>query len=209
MSLDGKFKDLLNNLAIRNIVRNTLVTIILIAVLWIFLRPCEDSSLAKSNNRMYKARNYKTAEALALLEEISNDFVEVLTDANPTYGLILKKRLTSTSFIEIDEDGVWAWNDSKGKVLAFRFYKSKNTLELELPDEQICSLLHELAHSVAMEWGHDAEFQTINCYFQVLKYPDGTSVKQHYIDLLMNLELYAGAQRNPPGVNCHAECHTN
>ncbi len=156
---------------------------------------------------MYKARNSKVADALALLEEISNDFVEVLMDVHPSYGLKLKKRLSSVSFIEIDQPGIYAWNDDKGKEMAFRFYKSDNTLEL--PDEQICSLLHELAHSVAVEWGHEDEFQSINCYFQTLKYPDGSSVKQHYIDLLMDLELYAGSPRMPPGVNCHPECHTN
>jgi len=186
--------------------RNILITALLIVVVWFIFRPCKDSSIAESVNRTYISRNSKTADALALLEEISNDFVEVLMVANPSYGLKLKKRLSSVSFIEMDTNGVWAWNEDKGKVMAFRFYKSNNTLEL--PDEQICSLLHELAHSVAIEWEHGDEFNSINCYFQTLKYPNGTNVKQHYIDLLMDLELYAGSPRNPRGVNCHQECHT-
>ena len=107
------------------------------------------------------------------------------------------KRLVNTTFVELDHNEnstIWAWNVEKGRELAFRFYKKNG--ELEPPEEQICSLLHELAHSVVEDYDHDANWQVMNDYFQNFPYENGR-IKEYYISLLANEELYEGVKLNP------------
>jgi hypothetical protein len=175
------------------ILRNVIITIFIIFSAWLIFNPC-GSSYRTSSGKIYKASSAKTAEVLHFLENISFDFANRVRAVHPLLGLFLLKRLVNSTFIELDKDEharTWAWNVDKGRELAFRFYKPNG--ELELPEEQICSLLHELAHSVVEEYEHNTPWKTMNNYFQNLPIETGGKIKDYYISLLVrDLELYKG-----------------
>ena len=183
------------------ILRNIIITIFIFATAWIIFSPCNNSYRA-SSGKIYQASSPKTAEVLQFLENISLDFADRVKLLNPRVGLNLKRRLVNSTFIElnyIDYADVWAWNVQKGREFAFRFYKENG--ELESPEEQICSLLHELAHSVVQEYEHNISWKRMNYYFQNFPYENG-KIKDYYIRLLVrDNELYQGVQ-----VRAIAEC---
>ena len=175
------------------ILRNIIMTIFIIFLAWIIFNPCKGSYRTISG-KLYKASSAKTAEVLDFLKNISFDFANRVRAVNPTLGLFLLKRLVNSTFIELDKNeymNTWAWNVDKGRELAFRFYKENG--ELEKPEEQICSLLHELAHSVVEEYEHNTPWKTMNNYFQTLPLESGGKIKDYYIGLLVrDIELYKG-----------------
>jgi hypothetical protein len=185
------------------ILRNIIITIFIIFSAWLIFNPCNNSY--RVGGKVYRASSPKTAQVLQFMENISDDFADRLRLVIPELGLSLKKRLVNSTFIEIDHienPDLWAWNVQKGRELAFRFYKENG--ELEKPEEQICSLLHELAHSVVEEYQHDIPWQSMNNYFQNFPYENGR-IKDYYISLLVrDNELYKGIQ-----VNAVAECDGN
>ena len=178
------------------ILRNIIITMFIFLTAWIIFSPCKYSSRS-SRGKIYKASSSKTADVLYFLENISDDFANKVKVVNPELGNKLIKRLVNTTFVELDHNEnstIWAWNVEKGRELAFRFYKKNG--ELEPPEEQICSLLHELAHSVVEDYDHDANWQVMNDYFQNFPYENGR-IKEYYISLLANEELYEGVKLNP------------
>jgi hypothetical protein len=172
-----------------------MITLFIIITAWIIFNPCNGSSRT-SDGKIYKASSPKTAEVLHFLKNISFDFAKRVRTVNPTLGLFLIKRLVNSTFIELDKDEharTWAWNVDKGRELAFRLYKQNG--ELEKPEEQICSLLHELAHSVVEEYEHNISWKNMNNYFQNFPFENGVKIKDYYISLLVrNTELYKGIQ---------------
>ena len=179
------------------ILRNIIITIFIFLTAWIIFSPCKNSSRTKGG-KLYRASSPKTADVLDFLHNISDDFANKVKAVDLDLGNKLIARLVHTTFVELDHkeySTVWAWNVEKGRELAFRFYKENG--ELEPPEEQICSLLHELAHSVVEEYDHDANWQEMNDYFQNFPYENGGRIKEHYISLLAEKELYEGVQINP------------
>jgi hypothetical protein len=185
------------------ILRNVIITIFIIITAWIIFNPF-DSSKRTSSGKLYRASSSKTADVLEFLENISDDFANRVKAVNSELGNKLISRLVNTTFVELDHiehSTLWAWNVEKGRELAFRFYKRNG--ELEKPEEQICSLLHELAHSVVEEYNHGVTWQEMNDYFQNFPFENGR-IKDHYIRLLVKEELYKGVQISPI-----AECDGN
>jgi hypothetical protein len=182
------------------ILRNIIITIFIFLTAWIIFSPCKNSYRA-NDGKIYRASSSKTAKVLQLLENISDDFANRVKAVNPELGNKLIGRLVNTTFVELDHienSTTWAWNVEKGRELAFRFYKKNGNLEP--PEEQICSLLHELAHSVIKEYDHGASWQEMNDYFQEFPYENGVRIKDHYITLLAKEELYEGVQVNPTAI---------
>jgi hypothetical protein len=179
------------------ILRNIIITIFIFLTAWIIFSPCKSSSRA-SGGKVYRASSSKTADVLEFLENISVDFANKIKTVDVDLGNKLLERLVNTTFVELNHkeySTVWAWNIEKGRELAFRFYKQNG--ELEPPEEQICSLLHELAHSVVEYYDHDANWQVMNDYFQNFPYENGGRIKEYYISLLVKEELYEGVQVSP------------
>lgn len=179
------------------LIRNIIITIFILLSTWIIFNPCSGSHRS-SKGKLYKASSPKTAEVLQFMENISLDFANRVRLVNPQLGLFLMKRLVNTTFVELDKNehaDTWAWNVEKGLELAFRFYKPDG--ELEKPEEQICSLLHELAHSVVEEYEHNTSWKNMNNYFQNFPYENGR-IKDYYINLLVReVELYRGIRIRP------------
>jgi hypothetical protein len=183
------------------VLRNIILTIFIFGMYFIIFNPFQGSSRA-SNGKIYRASSSKTADVLDFLKTISLDFANKVRVDNPALGLALLSRLVNTTFVELSHDEhprIWAWNVDKGREIGFRFYKQNG--ELEKPEEQICSLLHELAHSVVPKYDHEIEWKNVNNYFQNFLYKN-ERIKDYYIrKLVRDNELYQGIS-----INAVAKC---
>jgi len=119
------------------------------------MRPCSKSFRA-SSGKMYFSRDYKTAELLDTLRDIS---IDLSNNVDPENSYLLKKNLQNTSFVELIDinPNILAWNYDKGREIGIKLYditgspiKAKDIIE---------ALFHELSHSMTISWGHGLEWQ--------------------------------------------------
>lgn len=145
----------------------------LIFLIYKLFKPCR-YSFASNTGVFYKARNSEVANVLEELVYISNDLVNKL---NKDDSKKLYIKLQNTSFVELinEEDDILAWNYDKGREIGIRIY-DKGNIKFNA-DMIITSILHELAHSLCEETGHEDEWIKKNNYLQ--------SFKEEYINHLV------------------------
>ena len=145
---------------------NILIILFILAIFYMYITsPCSRSHRTKSG-RMYKSRDQKTAELLDTLRDIS---IDLTTSIRPDDSYLLAKNLQNTSFIELIDQNpkIMAWNYDKGREIGVKIYD--RTGRPLSADEIINSLLHELAHSTTVSWGHGPEWQENNEHLQRLR----------------------------------------
>jgi hypothetical protein len=143
-----------------------LIILLLIFLLYYIFNPCRYSFTSKTGT-LYKARNSEVADVLEELVVISNDLVNKLNEEDSKK---LEIKLQNTSFVELinEEDDILAWNYDKGREIGIKIYDTGNVKFNA--DTIITSLLHELAHSLCDEVGHEEEWIDKNNYLQSFKY---------------------------------------
>ena len=151
--------------------------IIFFLIVYSFVANCNNSHVAKSGRRYY-SRDQKTAEVLDVLRDISVDMIyDENLDAEDSK--LLRIRLQNTSYRELInmDPNLMAWNYDKGRELGFKLYTNVG-VPLSAT-EIINSLLHELAHSLVMDYGHHSTWSEKNDYLQA-------KFRQKYVRILLN-----------------------
>jgi len=145
----------------------------LIFLMYKLFKPCR-YSFTSHTGTLYKSRNSDVANVLEELVYISHDLVSKLNEEDSKK---LEIKLQNTSFVELinEEDDILAWNYDKGREIGIKIYDIGNVKFNA--DMIITSLLHELAHSLCEEVGHEGEWIEKNNYLQ--------SFKEEYINHLI------------------------
>jgi len=142
-----------------------LIILIIFALLYYIFQPCKYSFTSKTGI-LFKASNSDVADLLEALVYVAEDLT---TKINKEDGIMLRNKLQNTSFVElIDQDPeILAWNYDKGREIGIRIYESDKVIYSA--DTIITSLLHELAHSLCDDIGHEGKWIEKNNYLQSFK----------------------------------------
>tara|TARA_B100000424_G_C22565254_1_gene319514 strand:- start:5 stop:484 length:480 start_codon:yes stop_codon:yes gene_type:complete len=151
-----------------------IIILFLILVLIIPLFFCRKSFKTKSGNS-FISNNTETAEVIEVLSIIAHD---VPNHIKPNIGNKLRNSLKNTSFVEIidGDPKIVGWNYNKGREIGVRILnRHGKPYSCEVI---IDTLLHELAHSINIKYGHGEGWQELNNYLQKLK--------PKYVEVLIN-----------------------